>query len=181
MARLVFAGTLVLATDCFFSFPSKAVVISVAGNPYDVLVANRSFVDDPSFFSSVLMPWFTGETTDNSLSYDFAQTVFNQLGSYTYPGFSGPAGPLFAYAEDPTNIFAVFQDVFDSSIQNEIAISPAQVYNYAYAVPFVSPAAAPGALPLAGVAMGFSWSRNLRARLHRNSKKLSGRLACRST
>ena len=173
LVRLVFAGALVLTTNSFFSSPSKAVEISVAGNYYDVLVANRSFVDDPSFFSSVLMPWFTGDTTDNTLAYDFAQSVFNQLGSDTYPGFSDPGGPLFAYAKDSTNVFAVFQDANDPGIQNDINVSPAQSYNYAYAVPVVSPTAVPGALPLTGIAMGFGWSRNLRARQRRGSNKLS--------
>lgn len=172
LTRFLVSASLMTATGYLCSLPAKAVVVSVGGTNYDVLVTNRSYNEDPSFFSPGLMPWFTGDSTDNSLAYDFAQAVNNQLGSYTYAGFPGSGGPLFAYAVDATNVFAVFQDSNNAGLQNDIAVTPGQPYPYAYGIPVASPTGAPGPLPLAGAAIGFRWSRSLRTRLgRRNGQK----------
>jgi hypothetical protein len=158
-----FAGA-ALAVSLLASLPSRAVVVTVGGNLYDVLVTNRSYDADPSLFSTAFMPWFTGDAADNSLAYDFAAAVFDQLGHFSYAGFADPGGPLFAYAtHPPSSIHAVFQDVTNLSVQNEITVLPSEAFNYAYATPVPAP------LPLIGVSLAYRFSRRLRSSLNRMS------------
>ena len=143
--------------------PVRAVLINISGTYYDILVTKRSQAEDPTFFSPAMMPWYTGDQADNALAYDFALAVFDQLGTNTYPGFTSVSGgPLFAYASDLTDVFAVFQDVDDSSVQYETAVSREAPLNFAYAKP--APASqVPAPLPLAGAAIAFRYSRSLRS------------------
>lgn len=146
-----------------FGSPARAVLINISGTYYDILVAKRSQAEDPAFFSPVMMPWYTGDQADNALAYDVALAVFDRLGTNTYPGFASVGGgPLFAYASDLTDVFAVFQDVDDSSVQYDTAVSRAVPFNYAYAKPALVPQA-PAPLPLAGAAIAFRFSRSLRS------------------
>lgn len=161
-AQLLAGATLALAAAPLTALPARAVVITVSGNSYDVLTTSRAYSDDPSLFNLALMPWYSGDSLDNGLAYDFAQAVFNQLGTNSYPPFSG--GPLFAYAVDSSTVFAVFQDANDQAIQNEIQVSPSQSYNFAYLNSTPPTTKVPGSLPLIGVAAAFRWSRTLRSR-----------------
>lgn len=160
-------AALCLAVLPSLSQPARAVLVNISGTDYDVLVTKRSLADDPSFFSPTWMPWFTADPGNNALAYVFASAVFAQLGTNTYPDFpSVPGGPLFAYAHDATDVFAVFQDTNDSNIQNETTVSRTVPFNYAYVNPSnVSPVPAP--LPLAGVAIALRCSRSLRSRRRR--------------
>ena len=162
--QLVVGAILALAATPLTALPVGAVAISVSGNSYDVLTTSRAYNDDPSLFTPALMPWFSSDPLDNGLAYDFAQAVFKQLGTNSYPPFPGSGGPLFAYAVDRSTVFAVFQDANDQAIQNEIQVSPSQVYNFAYFNSTPPTTNVPGPLPLIGVAAAFRWSRTLRSR-----------------
>jgi hypothetical protein len=161
-AQLLAGASFALAAAPLTALPARAVVITVSGNSYDVLTTSRAYNDDPSLFNLALMPWYSGDSLDNGLAYDFAQAVFNQLGTNSYPPFSG--GPLFAYAVDSSTVFAVFQDANDQAIQNEIQVSPSQSYNFAYLNSTPPTTIVPGPLPLIGIAAAFRWSRTLRSR-----------------
>lgn len=163
-AQLLAGASLALAATPLTALPARAVAITVSGNSYDVLTTSRAYSDDPSLFNSALMPWFSGNPLDNGLAYDFALAVYNQLGTNTYPSFPGSGGPLFAYAADGSSVFSVFQDSNDLAIQNEIQVSPSQVYNFAYLNSTPASTSVPGPLPLIGVAAAFRWSRTLRSR-----------------
>jgi hypothetical protein len=167
LRRLLCPAALCLAALPSLSQPARAVLVNISGTNYDVLVTNRSLADDPSFFSSTWMPWFTADPGNNALAYDFASAVFDQLGTNTYPDFpSVPGGPLFAYSHNTTHVFAVFQDTNDSNIQNETTVSRTVPFNYAYVnASNVLPVPAP--LPLAGVAIALRCSRSLRSRRRR--------------
>ena len=163
-AQLVAGATLALAAAPLTALPARAVAVTVSGNSYDILTTSRAYSDDPSLFNPALMPWYSGDPLDNGLAYDFALAVFNQLGTNSYPPLPGSGGPLFAYAVDANSVFAVFQDTNDQAIQNEIQVSPNQVYNFAYLNSTPPTTNVPGPLPLIGVAAAFRWSRTLRSR-----------------
>jgi|688.fasta_scaffold165242_2 hypothetical protein len=150
---------------CLSAPAAHAVVVTVGGTSYDVLVTNRAYTDDPSFFSSASMPWFTANPADNNLAYEFAAAVFDQLGSFYYPGFTEPGGPLFAFAINTPNILAVFQETNDPNIQNETNVVTSQAYNYAYATSAPVPTSVPSPLPLIGAVAALRAARRLRHRL----------------
>lgn len=167
LRRLLSPAALCLAGLPLLSPPARAVLVNVSGTYYDVLVTSRSLADDPSLFSTTWMPWFTADPVNNTLAYDFASAVFDQLGTNTYPGFpSVTGGPLFAYANDATSVYAVFQDTNDSNIQYETTVSRTLPFNFAYVNPS-NVSAVPVPLPLAGVAIALRCSRSLRSRRRR--------------
>jgi hypothetical protein len=167
--RLLVGAAFGLLAGHLGTLPAHAVVVNLSGNSYDVLVANRSYDGDPSLFNTTTMPWFTGDSANNSLAYDFAQAVYNQLGSNAYPGFAGLGGPLFAYAYPSPSVSAVFQDVADLAVQLDLQVSGAGTFSYAYvSAPAAATTAVPGPLPFAGAALGFAWSRSLRSRVRRS-------------
>lgn len=163
LRQAIVRSSVVLALALPLAPPASAVVVYVGGQPFDLLVTNRSRDQEPALFAVTSMPWFTGDPMDPTLAFDFAQAVNDQLGLNTYPGFPAPGGPLFAFATDPTRVFAAFQDATDLNVQNEIQVSTAQSFNYAY----LNPTPVPAPLPFAAVAAVLGWSRSLRARLHR--------------
>lgn len=174
-------SSLVLASIWLHPSPASAVLVQVGGQSYDLLVASRSYDQEPTLFAFSSMPWFTGNPADPNLAYDFAQAVNVQLGVNTYPGFAAMGGPLFAFATDAMDVYAVFNEIGGSNVQNESQFGLSQVYNYAYINP-VSPSGpmpAPGPLPLAAAAMALGWSRQLRSRQRRTRSGSSlSRLGC---
>jgi hypothetical protein len=162
----LFAGaTFGLALGCIVALPARAVIVNVSGISYDVLASNRAYDVDPSLFNSSAMPWFTGNVLNSGLAYDFAQAVYDQLGSNSYSGFAGAGGPLFAYASSSPDVYAVFQDTFNLAVQNETQVSGSGTFSYAYVNVPAASTGVPAPLPVAGAALGFGWSRSLRSRL----------------
>jgi hypothetical protein len=160
LCGFVIGAGMALASGLFFAGPAAAVIVYVGGQSFDILVTNRSYDQEPSLFTLLAMPWFTGDSADPSLAFDFAQAVNDQLGENTYAGFPGKGGPLFAFANTATDVFAAFQDTNDLNVQNEIQVPTDQTFNYAY----LNPNPVPGPLPLAGAAVALRWSRALRQR-----------------
>jgi hypothetical protein len=167
--QIVASAGLALAASSAIQQQAHALSITVSGNSYDVLSTNRAYSDDPSLFSNTLMPWFTGDPLDNSLAYSFALAVYNQLGSNSYPPFPGTGGPLFAYAVDSSTVYAVFQDINDPLIQNELQVSSTQAFNFAYQLTAPATPGVPSPLPLLGAAAALHRSRSLRSRLRGGS------------
>lgn len=165
LKRLFVSAAFGLLLGGVSALPARAVLVNVAGNSYDVLVTNRAYDLDPSLFNISSMPWFTGDVLDNGLAYDFAQAVYDQLGSNAYPGFVGAGGPLFAYAFSTPDVYAVFQDASFLAVQNEIQVLGSVGFSYAYVNSPAASTGVPAPLPFAGAALGFGWSRSLRSRL----------------
>ena len=165
-------ASVVVASAVLLAQPAMAVVVTIGGTSYDVLITNRSQDQEPTLFTAAQMPWFTGNTADPNLAYDFAQAV-GSLGSNAYPGFAAMGGPLFAFATDAAKVYAVFDEIGGLNVQNEIQVGLNQVYNYAYVKPSApsAPTSVPGPLPLAAAAMALGWSRQLRSRQRRSSER----------
>ena len=167
--RRAMGVSVLVATAWLLPQPAKAVLVIVGGTSYDVLVTNRSHEQEPTLFTVAKMPWFSGNIADPNLAYEFAQLVNGYLGSNSYPGFAAMGGPLFAFATNATDVYAVFQEIGNPNVQNEIQVGRNQVYNYAYAMPSSPPppTPVPAPLPVAAAAMAFGWSRQLRSRQRR--------------
>jgi hypothetical protein len=164
VTSLPLVGSLAAALAALNVMPAAAVIVDLNGKSYDILTTNRSYADEPSLFTSTSMPWLSGNINDNSDAYDFAQTAGSLLGSNSYPGFDTPGGPLFAYAVEEDIVYSVFQDLVNSSIQNELLVPRSSAFNYAYIKQRSTPPV-PGPLPLAAAVIGAGWSRHLRRRL----------------
>jgi hypothetical protein len=166
-SALLLGSSLVLVSAVLGNLPAGAVVVNVQGQNYDVLVTNRSYASEPSLFNASSMPWFTGDKDSKDAAYDFALAVGAMLGSNNYSGFASLGGPLFAHAVEAGNVYSVFQDLDNSSIQNDLTVDTSTAYNFAY----VKSVAVPGPLPLAAAAVGLGWSRQLRRRLRAGCRR----------
>jgi hypothetical protein len=92
---------------------------------------------------------------------NFAQQVYDQLGSGSTPG----NGPIFAYAVSGTDILGISQDFGDPLTQYYETIADNAAVKYAIATPLNSaPASVPAPLPVFGAAAALGWSRQIRKR-----------------
>ena len=141
---------------------AHAVVVTVAGNTYDVTTETTSFLSSPSLFQlppAGRMPWW-GDSSGSSAS-SFAQVVYNQLGAGPNPGY----GPLFAYDLSGGSLNAVLQDLNDPLSQLDNTFADNQTLTFAVASP-LSSTSVPAPLPLTALAAAAAWSRRLRRRIH---------------
>jgi hypothetical protein len=96
------------------------------------------------------------------LAIDFAQQVYDQLGSGSTPG----NGPIFAYEVSGTDILGISQDLGNILIQYPETIADNAAVKYAIATPLNSvPASVPAPLPVFGAAAALGWSRRIRKRI----------------
>jgi hypothetical protein len=92
---------------------------------------------------------------------NFAQQVYDQLGSGSTPG----NGPIFAYEVSGTDILGISQDFGDLLTQYYETIADNAAVKYAIATPLNSaPASVPAPLPVFGAAAALGWSRQIRKR-----------------
>lgn len=139
----------------------QAVVVTVAGNDYDISIQSTSYLDDPSLFQlppAGRMPWW-GDSTGTSASV-FAQVVYNQLGVGPTAGY----GPLFAYDLSGGTLNAILQELNNPLIQLDDTFPDNQPFAYAVASPLATPTA-PSPLPIAALPTAGAWSRTLRRRI----------------
>ena len=158
------AKPLALAALALALSPSAAhaVVVSVAGNTYDITTETTSYLSSPSLFQlppAGRMPWW-GDATGASAS-TFAQVVYNQLGAGPTPGY----GPLFAYEISGGNLNAILQNFSDPLSQLDDIFADNLTVTFAVATP-VSTTSVPAPLPLAALATAAAWSHRLRRRIH---------------
>jgi hypothetical protein len=145
---------------------AHAVVVSVAGNTYDITTETTSYLSSPSLFQlppAGRMPWW-GDGTGASAS-TFAQVVYNQLGAGPTPGYS----PMFVYEISGGNLNAILQNLSDPLSQLDDIFADNLTVAFAVATPVstpVSTASVPAPLPLAALATAAAWSRRLRRRIH---------------
>ena len=141
--------------------PASALTVTVGSIDYDVTVFNGSYNSNSSLFQippAGQVPWWGNDM----LAIDFAQQVYDQLGSGSTPGNS----PVFAYEVSGTDILGISQDLGDILIQYPETIPDNAAVKYAIATPLNSaPASVPAPLPVFGAAAAFGWSRRIRRRI----------------
>lgn len=139
--------------------PAAAINITVGGINYDVSAFSTSPASQPAAFGLPplgQMPWWGNDT----LAYDFATTLFNQLGA----GWDANYGPVFAYSLDTSlnELRGLAQSITD--INDLIDVTASTVSTNTYAIASLLPDV-PGPLPVLATATGWGWSRRLRQRL----------------
>jgi len=141
--------------------PASALTVTVGPIDYDVTVFNGSFNSNSSLFQippAGQVPWWKNDM----LAIDFAQQVYDQLGSGSTPG----NGPIFAYEVSGTDILGISQDLGNILIQYPETIADNAAVKYAIATPLNSvPASVPAPLPVFGAAAALGWSRRIRKRI----------------
>ena len=141
--------------------PASALTVTVGSIDYDVTVFTGSYNSNSSLFQippAGQVPWWGNDM----LAIDFAQQVYDQLGSGSTPG----NGPIFAYEVSGTDILGMSQDLGDILIQYPETIADNAAVKYAIATPLNSaPASVPAPLPVFGAAAAFGWSRRIRKRI----------------
>lgn len=146
--------------------PAAAVVVTVGGNNYDVMISTTSYSASSNAFRVPplgQMPWWG----DENLASDFALQVFNQLGA----GWSSDYGPVFAHRATVSQVLGIAQSLTD--INDQIDVSPSTSATVSYAI---ATAPVPGPLPLFGAAAAFGWSRQLRQRIRTRPQATRGPL-----
>jgi hypothetical protein len=140
--------------------PASAVTVTVGSIDYDVTVFNGSYNSNSALFQippTGQVPWWGNDM----LAMNFAQQVYDQLGSGSTPG----NGPIFAYAVSGTDILGISQDFGDPLTQYYETIADNAAVKYAIATPLNSaPASVPAPLPVFGAAAALGWSRQIRKR-----------------
>jgi hypothetical protein len=140
--------------------PASAVTVTVGSIDYDVTVFNGSYNSNSALFQippTGQVPWWGNDT----LAMNFAQQVYDQLGSGSTPG----NGPIFAYAVSGTDVLGISQDFGDPLTQYYETIADNAAVKYAIATPLNSaPASVPAPLPVFGAAAALGWSRQIRKR-----------------
>ncbi|MCX5952784.1 MAG: hypothetical protein NTZ40_04655 [Cyanobacteria bacterium] len=141
--------------------PASALTVTVGSIDYDVTVFNGSYNSNSALFQippAGQVPWWGNDM----LAIDFAQQVYDQLGSGSTPGNS----PVFAYEVSGTDILGISQDLGDILIQYPETIADNAAVKYAIATPLNSaPASVPAPLPVFGAAAALGWSRRIRKRI----------------
>lgn len=150
-----------VAMPLLYVAPASALTVTVGSIDYDVTVFNGSYNSNSSLFQippAGQVPWWGNDM----LAIDFAQQVYDQLGSGSTPGNS----PVFAYDVSGTDILGISQDLGDILIQYPETIADNAAVKYAIATPLNSaPASVPAPLPVFGAAAAFGWSRRIRRRI----------------
>ncbi|MEB3260296.1 MAG: hypothetical protein VKP63_06705 [Cyanobacteriota bacterium] len=137
------------------SAPAAAVVINLAGVPYDVSVSQTSYSLSTSAFQAPplgQMPWWG----DDQLASEAASQVFNLLG----PGWDANYGPVFAYGATLGQALGLAPSLADPLDQIDVSPTSGAMVRYAIASTPV-----PGPLPLLGATELVLWSRRLRRRI----------------
>lgn len=140
---------------------AQAVVVTVAGNTYDITIETTSYLSSPSLFQlppTGRMPWW-GDSSGTSAS-TFAQEAYNQIGAGPTPGY----GPLFAYDLSGGSLNAILQNLNDPLSQLDDTFADNQTLTFAVATPLAT-TSVPAPLPLTALAATAAWSRRLRRRL----------------
>lgn len=141
--------------------PAAAITITVGSINYDVSAFSTSPASQFATFGLPplgQMPWWGNDT----LAYDFATTLFNQLGA----GWDADYGPVFAYSLDTSlnEVRGLAQSITDINDLIDVTASTVSTNTYAIASPLPD---VPGPLPVLATATGWAWSRRLRQRLRR--------------
>ena len=148
--------------------PASALTVTVGPIDYDVTVFNGSFNSNSSLFQippAGQVPWWENDM----LAIDFAQQVYDQLGSGSTPG----NGPIFAYELSGADIIGISQDLADPLVQYPETIEINAAVNYAIATPLNSaPTSGPAPLPVFGAAAALGWSRQLRKRIDSPKRRI---------
>jgi hypothetical protein len=141
--------------------PASALTVTVGSADYDVTVFNGSYNSNSGLFQvppTGQVPWWGSDI----LAVDFAQQVYNQLGSGPTSGY----GPVFAYEVSGTDILGISQNLTDPLSQNIETIADIAAVNYAIATPLgPAPTSVPAHLPVFGAAAALGWSRQIRKRI----------------
>ena len=144
--------------------PASAVTVTIGSIDYDVTVFTGSYDNNNSLFQTPplgQMPWW-GDTTGD-LASQFAQQVYDQLGSGPTPGY----GPVFAYDLDMGDVLGLSQNLTNPLSQLDETFAPNDSVAYAIASPLLPPSTSvPTALPVFGAMAAFGWSRRMRKRIY---------------
>ena len=140
---------------------AHAVMVTVAGNAYDVTIETTSYLSSPSLFQTPplgRMPWW-GDSSGTTASL-FATEVYDQLGAGPTAGY----GPLFAYDIAGGNLNVIKQNLTNPLSQLDDTFADNQTLSFAVANPLAT-TSVPAPLPLTSLAAATAWSRRLRRRI----------------
>ena len=153
LAATAISGGLLLQAN-----PARAVVVTVAGNQWEISSFTGNYDNDRSKFADLPvgeMPWWGSESL---------ATLFQA----EYSAKPGSDNSLFAFQLSQQNIGGYFLDfvnaVGPSGVEANFTNAD-KLYAIASFVPSPPPASVPGPLPILGAAAAFRASRCLRQRI----------------